>query len=476
MARRPGRAKLGALRRASQRGPPDRCVHSRRHATLGRAAIGCETGYPGPRRPGKGTSVGNLTPTTVPFMDLARQHEPLAAELRAAFDRVLGSSAFILGEEVERFEAEFAHHCGVRHCVGVASGTAALTIMLQAAGIGPGDEVIVPAHTFIASAVAVLHVGAKPVYVDVHHGTGLIAPDAVQAAVGPSTAAILAVHLYGQACAMDQLRAIASGHGLALLEDAAQAHGSTYRATRAGALGQAAAFSFYPSKNLGALGDAGAICTNDDAIAASARRLRDLGREAGLAHVVAGYNERLDGVQAALLRVKLPNLADWNAERRAVATTYRERLDGVVELLEETSESPCTYHIFPVKVSNREKLAAELASRGVGSRVHYPLALVDQPALQGLGAGASVPISRDWAARELSLPIFPAMTAEEVEVVADAVTTWSQQADENEPSSSRILLETPAHDGPMAAKSTRRIGRETPVGSRARGWGRPEDG
>ena len=206
-------------------------------------------------------------PGGVPFVDLARQHAAIADGLKAAFDRVMTSSAFVLGEEVERFEAEFAAYCGVRHCVGVASGTAALTIMLKAAGVGPGDEVIVPAHTFIASALAVHHAGAVPVYVDVDRGSGLIDPEMVDAAIGSRTVAVLAVHLYGQACAIEPLQTLADRHGLMVFEDAAQAHGATYRGARAGGLGHAAAFSFYPSKNLGALGDGGAICTDDDALA-----------------------------------------------------------------------------------------------------------------------------------------------------------------------------------------------------------------
>ena len=247
----------------------------------------------------------------VPFADLARLHAPVAEELSTTFNRVLRSSAFILGEEVERFEAEFATYCGARHCVGVASGTAALTIMLQAAGVAPHDEVIVPAHTFVATALAVMHAGATPVCVDVDRRSGLIDPGAVAEAIGPATAAVLGVHLYGQTCAIEPLRALARRHGLLLLEDAAQAHGATYRAARAGSLGHAAAFSFYPSKNLGALGDGGAICTDDEAVANKARRLRDLGRGADSIHRVPGYNERLDGLQAAFLRTKLPYLDEW---------------------------------------------------------------------------------------------------------------------------------------------------------------------
>jgi dTDP-3-amino-3,4,6-trideoxy-alpha-D-glucose transaminase len=357
----------------------------------------------------------------VPFMDLARQHGPLADEFRSAFERVLGSSGFILGEEVKRFEAEFADYCGTAHCVGVGSGTAALTIMLLAAGIGRGDEVIVPAHTFIATALAVLHAGATPVCVEVDRGTALIDPAAVRAAIGPSTAAILPVHLYGQVCAMDPLRELAERHGLALLEDAAQAHGATYRGVRAGALGGAGAFSFYPSKNLGAFGDAGAICTNDGELAARARQYRDLGRGDEPVHAVVGYNERLDGLQAALLRVKLPHVDRWIAARRELAADYRAGLDDpAIELLEEQPESPCSYHLFPIRVRARDALGAELSRRGIASGVHYPQALPDQPALSGL-AQADTPIARDWAARELSLPLFPELRRDELEAVTAAV-------------------------------------------------------
>jgi dTDP-3-amino-3,4,6-trideoxy-alpha-D-glucose transaminase len=356
----------------------------------------------------------------VPFMALSRQHEPLATELQAAFDRVLGSSGFILGEEVERFEAEFAAYCGTTHCIGVGSGTAALMIMLQAAGIGPGDEVIVPAHTFIATALAVEHAGATPVCAEVEEGTGLIDPDAVRASIGPRTAAVLPVHLYGQVCRMDELRRLADGAGLALFEDAAQAHGAAHHGRRAGALGRAASFSFYPSKNLGALGDGGAICTDDDELAATARRFRDLGRLGGQEHTVIGYNERLDGLQAAFLRVKLGHLGEYNDARRERAAEYRERLGGAVQLLEERADSPCIYHLFPIRVAERDHLGAELRARGIASGVHYPVAVPDHPALPGLAA-SETPIARDWAARELSLPIFPELTRDELDHVTAAV-------------------------------------------------------
>jgi dTDP-4-amino-4,6-dideoxygalactose transaminase len=354
--------------------------------------------------------------TAVPFMDLARIHAPIADELRDAFERVLGRSAFILGEEVDGFEQEFASYCGVEHCVGVGSGTAALTIMLQAAGIGRGDQVIVPAHTFLATALAVLHAGAEPVCVDVLAGTGLIDPAAAADAIGPRTAAILPVHLYGQVCAIDELRSLCERHRLALFEDAAQAQGATYKGARAGGLGDAGAFSFYPSKNLGALGDAGAVCTNDGQLAHRARRLRDLGRGDDASHELPGYNERLDGAQAAFLRVKLAHLDRWNCARRAHAAAYRDRLRDT-ELVEELPESPCIYQLFPIKTADRDAIASGLGELGISTGVHYPLAVPDQPALPSL-RGYDVPNARDWAARELSLPLFPGMTEPELAAVA----------------------------------------------------------
>src|ERR1700733_12864363 len=363
----------------------------------------------------------------VPFSDLARQHEAVADELKRGLDRVMTSSAFVLGEEVEQFEGEFASYCGARHCVGVASGTSALVIMLQAAGVGPGDEVIVPAHTFIASALAVCHAGGDPAFVDVAPGSGLIDPEMVEGAITPRTAAILAVHLYGQACEIEPLRALAERHGVLLLEDAAQAHGARYGDERVGGLGHAAAFSFYPSKNLGALGDGGAICTDDDALAAAARRLRDLGRDRDGVHRARGYNERLDGLQAAFLRTKLPYLDGWTSARRAIAAEYEARLDEAVEVLEESPASPCTYHVFPVRVSGRDRLMRELTRAGISTRIHYPLAVPDQPALHELRPIQSVVTARDWARRELSLPIFPGMTSDEVDRVAEAVNEHTHE-------------------------------------------------
>jgi dTDP-3-amino-3,4,6-trideoxy-alpha-D-glucose transaminase len=359
--------------------------------------------------------------TQVPFMDLARQHAPIAGELRAAFDRVLDASAFVLGEEVDRFERRFAAFCGVRHCVAVGSGTAALTIMLEAAGIGRGDEVIVPAHTFVASALAVLHAQATPVCADVEPGTGLLDPAATEAAIGPRTAAILSVHLYGQVCDIGDLQGLCRRRGLALFEDAAQAQGATYRGRRAGGLGHAGAFSFYPSKNLGALGDGGALCTDDDELADRARRLRNLGRSGDAVHALPGYNARLDGLQAAFLGVKLDRLEVWNQTRRGIAAWYRRGLEDV-QLLEEKPDSPCVYHVFPIRVADREGLASALRERGIKTGIHYPLALPDQPLLRSLAA-TETPVARDWARRELSLPIFPGLRDDERDAVIDAVNS-----------------------------------------------------
>jgi len=358
----------------------------------------------------------------VRFVALDRQHAPLARELKGAFARMLGSSAFTLGVEVEQFEAEFADYSQTRHCVGVASGTAAISLLLEAYGIGAGDEVIVPAHTFIASALAVSHVGATPVLCDVVDGTGLIDPDAARAAVGPRTVAVLAVHLYGQACDIDAIEAFARPRGLLVFEDAAQAHGATYRGRRTGSLGDAAAFSFYPSKNLGALGDGGAICTDDGELAARLRRLRNLGQRAKGEHVELGHNQRLDGLQAALLRVKLGYLDMWNESRRMHAAHYRELLEPTVKLVEERRGSPSVHHLFPARFEDRDAVAYTLRQYGIETGIHYSPSLHANRAWRRapLRHGA-VPNADAWAAEELSLPMHPDLTPDEIECVAKAV-------------------------------------------------------
>jgi dTDP-4-amino-4,6-dideoxygalactose transaminase len=381
--------------------------------------------------PGSGPAPGHPPPAGVPFVDLHRHHLDVAGELRAAFDRVLGASAFVLGSEVGAFEAQFAAYCGVAHCVGVGSGTAALSIALLAAGIGPGDEVIVPGHTFIASALGVVHAGATPVFCDVDDATGLIDVDCAAAAVSPRTAAILPVHLYGQACDMDAVNALGRRHGLFVLEDAAQAHGATVGGRRAGALGDAAAFSFYPSKNLGALGDGGAICTDDAAVAARARRLRNLGQPRKGDHVAVGFNERLDGLQAALLRVKLAHLDAGNAARRKAAATYRDALDGRVGLLGERAASPCIYHLFPIRLPDRDGAAEALRREGIATGVHYFPAAFAHAAWDGVLQAPSpgaLPAATAWARDELSLPMFAEIEPGEIERVLDACDHWLRRS------------------------------------------------
>ena len=363
-------------------------------------------------------------PSVVRFAALERQHALIEDELQEALSRVLKSNTFVLGPEVEAFEGEFARYCRVLHCVGVSSGTAALSLMLRAAGVGPGDEVIVPAHTFIASALAVAHVGAVPVLCDVHDGTGLIDPDAARALVGPRTAAILAVHLYGQACDMDAIDAFARPSGLLVLEDAAQAAGARYRGRPVGSLGHAAAFSFYPGKNLGALGDGGAVCTDDPQLADRIRRLRNLGQRQKGEHLEIGYNERLDGLQAAFLRVKLPYLDGWNSARRQRAIRYRELLPEGVRMLEERAESPCTYHLFPVRVADRNGVEARLRQLQIEIGTHYTPAVHRHPAWEGQPMRhGDVPRAEAWAAEELSLPMHPSLTRDELQLVVDAAST-----------------------------------------------------
>lgn len=356
----------------------------------------------------------------VPLVALDRLHARLAEDLRGAFDRVLADGGFVLGEEVACFEDEWAAFCGTPHCIGVSSGTTALHLALVAAGVGPGDEVVIPAHTFIATALGVVHAGASPVLCDVDEHTGLIDPQAVAAAIGPRTAAIVGVHLYGQPCDMTALRGIADQHGLFLLEDAAQAHGATLHGRRAGALGDAAAFSFYPSKNLGALGDAGAITTADDALANRVRRLGNLGQrhKGHFEHV--GHNARLDGIQAACLRAKLPHLGDANAARRRHAQTYDRVLGHPLLTLPAVEHAICVYHLYPIRTPQRDAVAAFLRAHGIHTGVHYSPAIHQHPAMDAVldERAGTFPQAERWAAQQLSLPMFAELASSEVEHVA----------------------------------------------------------
>jgi dTDP-4-amino-4,6-dideoxygalactose transaminase len=358
----------------------------------------------------------------VPFVDLRRQNAQLSDDLHAAFESVIATSDFVLGDEVEQFEREFARFCTVRYCVGVASGTAALTIALLATGIQPGDEVIVPAHTYIASPLAVLHAGGVPVFCDVRAETGLIDVESAAARMSERTVAIMAVHLYGQVCDMAAVKRLAERYDLMVIEDAAQAHGARRDGERAGSFGAAACFSFYPSKNLGALGDGGAICTNDSGIAERARSLRNLGQHRKGEHVRAGLNERLDGIQAAMLRVKLRRLDRLNAQRRTRASLYQKLLPSTLALLEEDQGSECVYHLFPVRFAERDTLRSRLAARGVQSAVHYSPAAHLQPPFRALrSSGDTLPGAVGWARQELSLPMFPEITEDEVRRVSEVL-------------------------------------------------------
>jgi dTDP-4-amino-4,6-dideoxygalactose transaminase len=358
---------------------------------------------------------------SVPFVDLARQHAPLEAELGEAMAGVLRRGDYILGADVELFEGEFAEYVGAGHAVGVGSGTAAIAIGLRALGIGRGDRVIVPAHTYIASALAVIHAGAEPLLCDVEAASGLIDLESAAAVADERTAAIMPVHLYGQACDMDAVTRFAAARGLAVVEDAAQAHGAEWEGRRAGSFGDVAAFSFYPSKNLGALGDGGLVCARDADVAERARSLRNLGQAEHGDHRLLGDNERLDTLQAAALRVKLRGLDTWNAQRREAAKSYRTLLPPGVEHPAQRDRSRDVFHLFAVRLDARDAVAASLAAAGVKTGIHYRLPLHRQPPLADLDAAMDLAAAEDWAARELSLPMFPGLELTEIERVCEAL-------------------------------------------------------
>ncbi len=364
----------------------------------------------------------------IPSFSLDRQIQQLHSELLDATDRVLRRSRFVLGEEVEAFEAEFAAYLGVGACVGVASGTSALELALRALGIGPGDEVIVPAFTAGFTALGVMAAGCTPVLVDVQETTGTLDPEAAAAAIGPRTAAIVAVHLYGRPADMEGLTRLASRRGLALVEDCAQAHGAEWQGCKVGTLGTVGCFSFYPTKNLGALGDAGAVVSSDALIVDKVRRLRHGGQQERYAHVEFGTNARLDELQAAYLRIKLKYLDRWNERRWQIALRYRQQLAGLSQLRfpEDPPGSKSVYHIMAVKVPGRDSLARDLAGMGIATDVHYPSALPDLPAFRGLPS-LDVPKARLWASTQLSLPMFPELQDSEVDEVCQALVQVLQK-------------------------------------------------
>jgi dTDP-3-amino-3,4,6-trideoxy-alpha-D-glucose transaminase len=357
---------------------------------------------------------GDAAPT-VPLFATRAALVPMLDEVAARQRAVLESGRYVLGPEVEAFEREFAAWAGVRHCVGVANGTEALTIALRALGIGPGDEVVVPALTFYATAEAVLNAGARPVFCDVDPRSFAMTAATAAAAIGARTAALLPVHLFGNPAPMDELRELAEAHGLRLLEDAAQAAGAKLAGRRAGALGDAAAFSFFPSKNLGGFGDGGAILSDDDEVAASARRLRAHGSEDKQLHTEVGYNSRLDELQAAALRVLLPQLEEWTAARRRVARAYADGgLGDLVELPREADGGESCYHLYVVLAEERERLRRGLAEAGVESRAYYATPLYRQPALLPYAPERELPGAERVAATSLALPMGPALAEQQV--------------------------------------------------------------
>jgi len=358
---------------------------------------------------------------TVPFLDLAAGVTEIKDELSDALARVLAGGRYVLGPEVESFEQEFASYSEASHCIGVASGFDALHLLLRAFGIGPADEVIVPAYTAIPTWMAVALVGATPVGVDVDPGTWNIDPAAVEAAITRRTKAIIAVHLFGQPAAMTELAEIAEGRGVTLLEDAAQAHGARHNGKRAGGLAHAAAFSFYPTKNLGALGDGGAVTTDDDALAANIRRLRTYGWRERDVSEVKGVNSRLDELQAAVLRVRLRHLEQWTERRRELASRYRASLPVELERPDVQAEAEPVWHLFVVATDDRDAFRVSLARHGVGTLVHYfPLPHLT-PAFRTDGwREGSFPDAERLAARAVSLPLYPQLTDQQCDDVLAA--------------------------------------------------------
>ncbi|MGA3048227.1 MAG: DegT/DnrJ/EryC1/StrS family aminotransferase [Terracidiphilus sp.] len=359
----------------------------------------------------------------VPFLDLRATYMELQQEVDDAIGGVLRSGAFILGKEVDAFEQQFAAYLGIKHCIGVGSGLDALHLALRALGAGPGDEVLVPSNTYIATWLAVSYTGATPVPVEPDPRTYNIDPSRIEAAITPRTRGIIPVHLYGQSADMDPILQMAGQRGLWVLEDAAQAHGARYRGVRVGGLGDAAGWSFYPGKNLGAFGDGGAITTNNDEIADRVRVLRNYGSRAKYLNEVRGYNSRLDSIQAAILRIKLAHLDEWNARRREVARHYARSLDGIALVLpQQAAWAEHVFHLFVIRSPRRDSLMQHLKARGIGSIIHYPIAPHLQSAYADLGLHeGDLPLTEKLHREVLSLPIGPHLGAEETEAVIQAV-------------------------------------------------------
>ena len=361
----------------------------------------------------------------VPLVDLKAQYRSIKPEIDAAIQRVLDSTAFILGDEVKAFETAFAAHIGANGAVGVASGTSALQLALRACGVGRGDEVITTAHTFIATAEPIALLGAIPVFVDIDPATFNIDPQRVEDAITPRTKAIVPVHLYGRPADMTGLMEIGARHGVVVIEDAAQAHGARSREQGCGTIGSMGCFSFYPGKNLGAYGDAGAVTSNDPDLLARIRKLRDHGRTSKYEHDEIGYGERIDALQAAVLGVKLTHLADWTEARRRHARRYSELLAGSeVTTPAEDPRDQHVFHLYVIRSKQRDGLLRHLIDAGVGAGIHYPIPLHRQPAFRDLGP-VSLPHTERAAGQILSLPLFPELSDDQIGFVADQVRQFA---------------------------------------------------
>ena len=362
---------------------------------------------------------------SVPLVDLKAQYEPLKLEIQAAWDEALGSMRLFLGPNVQAFEKNFAAYLGVTDAIGVSDGTTALHLALRACEIGPGDEVITVSHTFIATAEAILLAGARPVFVDIDPLTFTMDPSQIEAQITPRTRAILPVHLYGQCADMDAIMEIARRHGLVVIEDACQAHGADYKGRKAGSMGTLAAFSFYFSKNLGAYGEGGMVTTSDPDLARRVRMIRDHGSEKRYIHEMLGWNGRLDELQAAALRIKLPHLDGWNEQRRRAAASYNQALGSAnqehdLSLLTplEANDRRHVYHLYVIRSLDREGLRSHLNEQAIGTGIHYPLPVHLQKPFMEFGSGqGSLPVTERIVNEILSLPIYPEISQEQIDRV-----------------------------------------------------------
>jgi len=362
-----------------------------------------------------------MNPQAVPFLDLKAHHDPIRKEIMAAMEEVIDANAFAGGPFVTRFEEAYAKYCQVKHCVGVGNGTDSLWFSLLALGVGVGDEVITVPMTFMATTEAITYCGARPVFVDVDRRTYTLDATKLEAAITHKTKAIVPVHLFGQCADMDPILAIARKHGLFVIEDAAQAQGALYRGRPAGSLGHAGSFSFYPGKNLGAWGEAGAVTTNDAELRERVAMFRDHGQKKKYHHDVVGWNGRMDGLQGAVLKVKLSYLDRANSERRRVAARYDQLLSGLRDVILPTAANygQPVYHVYALRVPQRDRVLQELTIRGIGCGIHYPIPVHLQPAYRELGYHrGDFPVSEECAATFLSLPMYPELTDQQIERVA----------------------------------------------------------